>query len=342
MNIWLHRISHHAEASYPLIEKGVLTIGYSDFFSAGFLEKTKAKDWTYFENAFEEQWGDTPRTRYNLWRFVAEMQVGDWVLVPSWGSFSIYRIDGEPSLITGVDVQNLEAWNNRSLTVKPDGLHISGQTDPLDLGFFRKVSAIAKDISRYDFADGALTARMKIRTTNANITDLTESVHKALEAFRSNRPVNLHSQTLKASSDHLLSLIQNELIPDKFESLIAWYFRRLGASEVRITSKNERDKQGDADVVAVFEPLKTIYYIQAKHHKGVTSDWAAQQVKEYRNQKDQMDDGYSKIAWVVSTAEAFSPECLELAKQNSVGLFAGPDIARMILEAGIQNLDKAF
>jgi hypothetical protein len=65
-------------------------------------------------------------------------------------------------------------------------------------------------------------------------------------------------------------------------------------------------------------------------------------VKEYKDEKDRMDDGYSKIAWVISTAEAFSPECVELAKKNSVGLFAGPDIARMILEAGIQNLDKAF
>jgi hypothetical protein len=55
-----------------------------------------------------------------------------------------------------------------------------------------------------------------------------------------------------------------------------------------------------------------------------------------------MDDGYSRMAWVVSTAESFSPECTELAKQNSVGLFPGPEIARMIFEAGIQKLDKAF
>jgi restriction endonuclease Mrr len=139
-----------------------------------------------------------------------------------------------------------------------------------------------------------------------------------------------------------LSLIPNELNPDKFEALIVWYFKRLGASEVTITSKNARDKQGDADIIAVFEPLKTIYYVQAKHHKGVTSGWAAQQVTEYKDHQDRMDDGYSKIAWVVSTAESFSAECIQLAKENSVGLFAGPDIARMILEAGIQNLDKAF
>jgi type I restriction enzyme R subunit len=127
MNFWLHRISHHAEASYPLLEKGFLTIGYSDFISSEFLEKTKSKDWAYFENAFAEEWGSNPRTRHNLWRFVAEMQVGDWVLVPSWGSFSIYQIDGEACLINSIEAQGLEAWNNRLLTVMPDGLRISDQ-----------------------------------------------------------------------------------------------------------------------------------------------------------------------------------------------------------------------
>ena len=340
MNIWLHRISHLAEASYPLIEKGFLTIGYVDFCYPEFLEKTKSRDWAYFEKAFAEHWGDNPRTRHNLWRFIADMQVGDTVLVPSWGTFSMYRIESDAILISQVDAQGLPVWNNEVLVVKEDGVHIGEQH--LDLGFFRKVTLIAKDISRYDFVDAALTSRMKIRSTNANITDLSESVQKALEAFQGNRPINLHSQILASSRDKLLSLIQNELTPDKFEALIVWYFKQLGASEAYITAKNAADKQGDADIVAVFEALKTIYYVQAKHHRGVTSDWAALQVKEYKDHQDRMDDGYSKIAWVVSTAESFSAECIQLAKENSVGLFAGPDIARMILEAGIQNLDKAF
>lgn len=340
MNIWLHRISHLAEASYPLIEKGFLTIGYVDFCYPDFLEKTKSRDWAYFEKAFTDQWGENPRTRHNLWRFIADMQVGDTVLVPSWGTFSIYRIESEATLISQVDAQGLPVWNNESLVVKENGVHIGERH--LDLGFFRKVALVAKDISRYDYVDAALTSRMKIRTTNANITDLTNSVQKAIEAFQNNRPINLHSQILTASRDELLKLIQNELTPDKFEALIVWYFKQLGASEAYITAKNAAGKQGDADIVAVFEALKTIYYVQAKHHKGVTSDWAAQQVKEYKDHQDRMDDGYSKIAWVVSTAKSFSVECVQLAKENGVGLFAGPDIARMILESGIQNLDKAF
>jgi predicted Mrr-cat superfamily restriction endonuclease len=339
-NVWLHRISHLAEVSYPLIEEGFLTIGFSDFSDAEFLQKTRAGDWENFEAAFLEQWEELSRKRHGLWRFIVEMQIGDMVIVPSWGVFSVYKIESEACLTKELDVQDLPIWNGEVLSVRDDGGYVGERH--VDLGFFRRVSLIAKDIPRFEFADAGLTSRMKIRTTNANISDLAESVRKAIEAFRQNRPINLHSQILADSGDRLLQQIRNELTPDKFESLIAWYFRRLGASEVSIPSKNESDKQGDADVVAAFEPLKTIYYVQVKHHTGVTSEWAAEQVSEYKHHKERMDDGYSRIAWIVSTAESFSAECVQLAKQNGVGLFAGPDLARMILEAGIQNLEKAF
>jgi restriction endonuclease Mrr len=296
----------------------------------------------FFDQAFAQQWPETPRprTRHNVWRFITEMQIGDSVLVPSWGVFSIYRIDSEPHLITEIDAKGLVTARKEPITVNGDALHLGDHR--LDLGFFRKVTAMATNISRYDFADAALTSRMKIRSATADISDLSNNVEKAVEASRNNRPINLHSQILAASRDNLLEMLQNDLVPDKFEELIKWYFERQGATEVTIPAKNEREKEGDADVRAVFEPLKTIYYVQAKHHKGVTREWAVQQVREYRAQKDRMDDGYSKIAWVVSTADSFSSECQELAKQSFVRLVTGPDLVEMMLETGIQNLDEAF
>jgi predicted Mrr-cat superfamily restriction endonuclease len=339
---WLHRISHHAEASHPLIKNGFLTIGYSDFCNPEFLERTQAGDRGYFEKAFAEMWPDNPhpRRRVNLWHFIVDVQVGDWVLVPSWGVFSVFRIESEALLIGALEAPGLTTWDNRPLLVRDDRIY-AGETR-LDLGFFRKVCAIASDISRYDFADAELTSRMKYRATTLDITDLTGSIEGAIAAFHKNKPINLHSQILANSAESLLELIRNQLAPEKFESLIAWYFRRIGANEVTIPPKNGSEKQGDADIIAVFEPLKTIYYVQAKHHKGDTGEWAAEQIKDFIANKDRMDDGYSKIGWVVSSADAFSQECLEVAKENSIGLFAGLDVARMILEAGIQKLDKAF
>jgi len=340
MNTWLHRISHHAETSYPLLEKGYLTIGFSDFCQTDFIAKTVEEGWSYFNSVFQEEWGKTPRTRHSLWRFICEMKKGDWVLVPSWGTFSVYQIEDKAKPITLIDIENLRTWSETPVTRGSDGLYCNDKL--IDLGFFRKVSLIKGNISRYDYADSGLTSRMKIRDTNTNITDLAQSIQKAITAYRENRPINLHSQIMRASKKEILNLIINELNPDKFEHLLKWYFEKVGASEVYIPPKKEREKQGDADVVAVFEPIKTIFYVQAKYHQGETSDWAAQQIKEYTEGKNKMDDGYSKIGWVVSTSERFSKECMDLAKEHAVSLFSGLDIAQMILEAGIENLDKAL
>jgi hypothetical protein len=167
-----------------------------------------------------------------------------------------------------------------------------------------------------------------------------------LASFAKKRPINLHAQIIEAQSKGLLDRIHDSLNPDKFESLIGWYFRRVGATDVSIPAKNERGKQGDADIVAVFEPLKTIFYVQAKFHRNETSDWAAHQVRDYVNGKNQgadtMDDGYARVAWVVSSADSFSEECRSLAKQNGIRLVTGLDLAEMILEAGIHQLDKAL
>ena len=44
-NYWLHRISHNSEASYPLLEEGYLSIGFSNYFSnEEFLEEFQGKD----------------------------------------------------------------------------------------------------------------------------------------------------------------------------------------------------------------------------------------------------------------------------------------------------------
>jgi hypothetical protein len=89
--------------------------------------------------------------------------------------------------------------------------------------------------------------------------------------------------------------------------------------------------------------------VQAKHHTGETDDWAVNQIRDYRDKKnarskeaDTMDDGYARLAWVVSSADKFSPECISLAKQNKVLLLNGKDFVRLLLNAGIEGLDTAL
>ncbi len=339
MNIWLHRISHHAEVSYPLLEQGYLSIGFSDFSEKQFLNDILKNGWKNFEDYFNEYWGNTPRTRYNLWRFIVEMKKGDWVIVPSWGTFSIYEIiDDGVLLLSELGINNLQDWSGNSLDFK-DNL-IYRNEEQIDLGFYRKVKAIKTNIPRNDYADAALTARMKIRQTNANITDLKSNIEAAIKAYEKNEPINIYSKILKQTKETILNTIKKELNPDKFEKLIKWYFEKVGATEVYIPAKNESDKEGDADVVATFDNIKVIIYAQVKFHGGETSDWAIEQIKDYRNNKESMDDGYSKVAWVVTSANKFTNECYEYAKENHVQLIDGSQFATMLIEAGIKNIDK--
>ena len=39
MNYWLHRISHHAEVSYPLLEQGYLSIGWIFLSKPAFIDE---------------------------------------------------------------------------------------------------------------------------------------------------------------------------------------------------------------------------------------------------------------------------------------------------------------
>lgn len=347
-NIWLHRISYHSEVSYPLLSKQYLSIGFSDFCEFfDFIDQTRnQKSWEYFESCFTEQWGSTPRTRYNLWRFIAEMQPGDWILVPSWGTFSVYELIGDgPRFIKDIDLSQILTWNQTPLKIGSDGkLYTTLEENEalVDLGFVWKVKKVEVGIPRYEYANAALTARMKIRNTNANISGLWDDVRNALDAYKVKKPINLYSKILDATVETVLDEIQKELNPDKFEKLVYWYFQRIGATNIFIPAKNEGDKEGDADVVATFELLKLIVYVQVKFHKGATNEFSTEQVIGYKTQKEDMDDGYSKVGWVISSARSFTEENYNFAKENRVQLIDGVQFTKLLLQAGLTSLDTAL
>ncbi|HOO96035.1 MAG TPA: restriction endonuclease [Proteiniphilum sp.] len=338
MNYWLHRISHLAELSYPLLDKGFLTIGFSDFTQKEFIDKVIEDDWSYFNGQFQEMWGKVPRTRHNLWRFL-KFNKGDIVIVPSWGTFFVCEIiDEKPLLISETYSDDLKTWGDKK--VNTDGTYlISENGKAYDLGFARKVKILHKNISRAKFADAKLTSRMKIRQTNGSINDLKKSVEKSIANYIENRPIHLHSIIVEKTANLVLDAIKTELNPDKFEKLVRTYFKTIGANEVSIPAKNERDKEGDADIVAVFENIKLIIYIQAKFHKGKINEWGTNQILDYKTNKESIDDGYNKIAWVITSADSFNAEAEKIATENEIQLIDGLEFSKMLLNAGINLLN---
>lgn len=338
MNYWLHRISHHAELSYPLLENGYLTIGFSDFTNEIIIDKVVENDSNYFNNKFQELWGRVPRTRHNLWNFL-KMSKGDIVIVPSWGTFYVCEItDDRPLLIGETFSEGLKSWGDNK--VSTNGTHLIDENGKVyDLGFARQVKVLFKQISRDKFADANLTSRMKIRQTNCDISDLKLSIEKSIENYKENKPIHLHSIIMDRTASIVLDAIQNELNPDKFEKLVKTYFKNIGANEVSIPAKNERNKAGDADIVAVFENIKLIIYTQAKFQKDQISEWGTTQILDYITNKESIDDGYNKVAWVITTANTFNEKAENLAKENEIQLINGLEFSKMLLNVGINLLN---
>jgi hypothetical protein len=155
--------------------------------------------------------------------------------------------------------------------------------------------------------------------------------------FQEKKPINIYGNFLDNAATNLNELILKILNPDKFEKLIQLYFLRLGAKAV-IPPKNTKDKFGDVDIIAVFENIKVIIYVQAKLHIGNTSDNAVSQIKEFK-ENSVIDDDYHRIGWVISTGN-FSEQSNQIAIASNIRLINGITFSKMIIDAGIENLNE--
>ncbi len=340
MKYYLHRINNHPEWSHPLLDRRkLLSIGWADFGSQpDFLSKCQ-DDWSKVPEAIEAEWGKV-RPRFGLQRFL-EMEQGDRVVIPTWGAFHVYEVTDGARLVPAQiedDLKNLTSWHDKRAVVR-DGHIQEDHAKKLDLGFFRRVTPLERDIPRDGYADSDLTSRMKVRQTNVEVTDLRDSIESAMERHKAKRPINLR-QIIK---DKCASEVRNAILsfqnPNGFEQLIRRYFERQGAS-AEIPPKNEREKEGDADITATFESLRLIVYVQAKHHHGETDGWAVEQIQRYtENQRNTgADDEYTKISWVVSSAEKFTEDCINQARRAGVRLINGVEFAEMLIDSGIERL----
>ena len=334
---WLHRVSHEWRISYALLKKGYLTIGWSKFMQEGLLEAVQKGGIRAFE-AFMTSHEETNRSRWNLWYF-SQFCVGDTVVVPLYDKeFLIGEVVEPPMPITELNGFSFKDELNEMAIVNKDGVSLAESGQCFDLGFVVKIKPLTR-LPR-SFADANLIARMKIRQTNADITDLKSSIEAALNA---QAPVSIHDALIEATISNVQDVIKRHITPDNLERIVKWYMKKMGADVVRIPAKNERNKENgaDADVIAEFNDLRVIYYIQVKKHEGETSSWAIQQISEYRQQRQNEANDYTYIPWVISTAN-FSEEAVEMGKANGVRLIGGTDFIGMLLNCGISDIDSAL
>ena len=343
---WLHRISHNWEVSYVLFEKGYLSLGWSVFAKTNILEAARNST-DEFEKVYSSK-REKHRSRWNMW-YLAQFKTDDVVVVPlDNGNFSVCKVIEPAKPINTIqnEIGNFVDKTGKSI-IWEDGLlkRVDDDCD-VDLGFVVKVKKIKSELKRSEYADKALTKRMKMRQTNGDISDIADSVDDALNATS---PICFYNTALKKGSESLKEIIDTKLNPDKFEHLVEAYMLKLGADNTEVPAKNESGKKdgADADVIADFENLRVTVLIQVKHHENKTGKWAVEQISQYKKQLEDVnsdlshikDEKYTNITWVVSSCDDFEEEAIALANLENVRLIRGSDFAEMLIKAGLPETD---
>lgn len=339
---WLHRVSLEWDVSHKLLAEGYLSIGWCGLAGSG-IEKTVTDcNKQRFEAAMSEHGYQKKRSRGCLWNFL-RFSPNDFVVVPLFnGKFSIYKVKGTPIPITELDgFAEFELEDGSRITRDQKGLLRRENDKIVDLGFVVEVEIVKANLSRSKYADSELTSKMKIRRTNTDISGLAKNVQ---DVISTDSPINLYSTVIEELANRLLDAIKKQLNPDKFELLIKWYFEKLGATRAWCPSKNSLDKSdgADADIVAEFDALRVVFYIQAKLHDGTTNNWAVEQISKYKDQHEVLSDEHTVIPWVISTADEFSDEAIKMAQENNVRLVTGTEFGKMLIDAGIADINRAF
>ena len=340
---WLHRISYNWEVSYALLKKGYLTLGWSSYAQTGILDAAR-KNEADLESVYKSKRDDKNKSRWFMW-YLAHYQVGDIVVVPRDGLFSICRVIEIAKPISEIqnEIGNFSDENNCSI-IWEDGLLKKGNKD-IDLGFVVKVDIICTK-KRNEYADSFLTSRMKMQQTIGDITDLSNSVNSVLTATK---PINFYENAKETGAITLLTRIQEDLNPDKFERLVKAFMEKIGSDYPYIPAKNEHGKKdnADADVVAVFSCLKIAIHVQVKFHTGKTDEWAIEQITRYIRQLEDEEtslkhsdvDVLVNIPWVISSG-SFTSKSKELADTNKVRLIDGLEFSNMLMDIGLIDIDK--
>lgn len=336
-NVWQHRIKYYEEVARPLLEEqGILTIGFSDVDeNAG----TLLCDETTAPAAMAEIHKGYGRRSASLFRF-AEMRKGDWVIVPQSYAFSVYEV--EDDVMASITRLPRDIVLPEGVTRTADGWllteSVPTEVNGIDLGFYRKVKLVAKDILRETCTENALVLRLKARQTTLNVSDLAACLAQTVELHRQGLKPSLRMDVQMRQREALKEFIDKRCTDTLFEELVKWYCQRLQADDVRIPSKREGygpsgEKRGDIDVIAKFSLLNTTLAIQAKRYTGVTGEWAVRQIVEACEDycADPAHQDEHVLRWVVSTSDDFDDAAKALAEEKEVMLFSKSDFIDLLM-----------
>lgn len=231
-NYFMHRINggkNAFEISHKLLESGYLSIGWSDFSSQQFVQDVMKNGISAIDEKYQLEHWALSRNRWCLWRFLKEMQSGDYVLVPgfpNWENVSIFKI-----------VDNT-IYSNDNAPKDIELLAEAREKRQADLGFYRKVEVVKKDVLRAN-VDEKLHRRLKIQQTNACIKDLELEINNTLNAIVGQATqkeqafdISTAVYCIYSESNNLSS--KQSLLKDNFRYIIPIYQRAYSWNDTEI------------------------------------------------------------------------------------------------------------
>lgn len=278
------------------------------------------KDWPEFKNILRDAYPDPYATNErslgnaagSIWRFMFDMSIGDYALVPADSAFYLAEIKGAPFYeAKGANDQDDFAWR-RSVT------WITPRDRPIPRSF----------------ANNSLQMRMKARQTCVDASDLLSEITSALNRTK---PVTFTEFLLKSAYEPVSKALKQGVSNYGLEEIVRRLASARGA-KAEGQSKNT-GRPGDVDVIA-YHDLKignqesvVKVAFQVKQHEGVSDEVGIQQLI------DRMEhDPTLKHGCFVTTAAEVSKEARELAEANDIILVTEKELIEWIMMVGLHSL----
>lgn len=301
-----------------MIKKEQIVIGWSNTENKLFDSKLDRDGFKQILKSLYPSYIDNPyslgqATGY-LWRFIREMEIGNYAIVPISKAFYIGEITG-------------------NLIFMPDKL-----LD--DTAIRRNVKWLnnGKPILR-NYCGAGLISRLKYQGTCVSASDLIDDIETALDYAKKKEKPNFKNQlneSLKQEAAKFLVSKNSYLDDRKFENLVQQLMIGLGAKSSIIPAKTTyKDSIADVDVLADFIHLGIKIYIQVKKHNHESDEYAVRQLMEAM--KIDNPDGSNPIfGWVVTSGK-FTDYAEKLANDNGIKVVNGEDLAEMIITVGLET-----
>ncbi len=328
---FLRMLNHEWEISRKLFEDDYICIGYSD------LNKAENNyDYVSYYNSFGDQKAEILRRdvvdiyekwghNYKIERFL-NLEVGDIVIVPDYKCFYITKVIESPISFSKIK-QN---YTDR---------------EKIDIGVVCKIEKIKNKsneiaVDREKFSIGELKG--KLRSFSGYYELESENTEQIIKNFEEDKIIKVEKELKEKTKGIILNTIKETLNPNNIERFIKKLMEKTGAI-CEIPPKNDKSNTenniGDVDIICSYEKIKHIIYIQVKFYNGFTNDWGLKQLEYYKDSK--LDEDCSTSYWLITTGE-ISEEIKKAAlanKEKTIRLIDGLELAEMILELGIDDLE---